>query len=257
MTKGIGISVDNDSDTRYVWYIGNDGFLYSVANQNTTATWDPQANQSSAFWPKADEPNAELAVAYDFNTSMVSIYYIVKGQLSEIKYRDKVWKAWATLPEPTTPAIPSPTPSATSSPNSDSGDGGLATGAKAGIGVGVSLGAIALGAIIAVVVLARRKKQQGFEQQQSYPEEGSTTLGPDTPSQSYGSPAVARASAGQYDWDDNASPPQTTPHPEVQQVHQLDGINGPTEMDSPKPRYELPIQPYVHELPADPPPPRQ
>ncbi|KAK4239174.1 hypothetical protein C8A03DRAFT_14440 [Achaetomium macrosporum] len=252
-TKGIGISIDS-AYTRYVWYIGSDGFLYSVADQNFT--WGPRDNQSSAFWPKADEPNAELAVAYDFKSSMVRIYYLVRGQLSEIKFQDRVWKAWATVPEPTTPAIVSSTPSATSSPDASSADGGLAPGAKAGIGVGVSLGAIALGAIIAVIVLARRKKQQGFEQS-PYPEEGSTTLGPDTPSQSYGSPALALASAGQYEWDDKTPTPVTAPPNEPQHIHQLDGRNAPTEMYAPEPMYELPIQPYSHELPAEPPQPRQ
>ena len=280
-TKNIGVSIDN-AYTRSLWYIGNDRNLYTVANQNYT--WNTRANQSNAYWPQADEPNAELAVAFDFATSMVRIYYMVNGQITEIKYEDKTWKAWSALEPPPPRATQSTTPSATNS--AVASDTGLSTGAKAGIGVGVSLGAIALGAIIAVVVLARKRKQQALLQPQDA-DEGSTTIGGDTPAPSYGSPALARASAAQYEqygWDQKEAPTHPYPSPEVQQVPQLGGTtrvemdntmraementariemdNTMTaemeaatraEMYAPHPIYELPQQSYSHELLAEPP----
>ncbi|AEO65695.1 uncharacterized protein THITE_2112937 [Thermothielavioides terrestris NRRL 8126] len=250
-TKGIGISIDK-AFTRFVWYIGNDGNLYSVANQNYI--WALRANQSSAFWPKADDPNAELAVAYDQKSSTVRIYYMVKDRLSEVLYQDGVWKAWSTVAAPPPQATVSSTTNSTSSADASTDGSGLSTGAKAGIGVGVSLGAISLGAIIAVIVLVRRKKNQGFEQA----DEGSTTLGPGTPAPSYGSPAAARASAvphDQYAWEKSRA--AITPQPEQQHIHQLDSVTAPTELDAVQPIYELPDQSYSHELVAEPPRPRQ
>jgi hypothetical protein len=249
-TSGLGMSIDS-AYTRSIWYIGNDSNLYQVANQNFT--WSQRANQSTAFWPQADEPNADLAVAYDFKTSMVRLYYMVKGQLSEVKYENGNWMAWSTVaPPPPQPTISS-TPSAT--PDS-SADSGLSTGAKAGIGVGVSLGAIAIGAIIAVFVLARRRKQTGFENP-PYPDEGSTTLGPDTPAPSYGSPAPATESAAKYDqygWEQkNAPADQQFGHPDQQQqqVQQLDSTTR-AELYA-APLYELPNHNDSHELMAEPP----
>ncbi|EAQ89649.1 hypothetical protein CHGG_06268 [Chaetomium globosum CBS 148.51] len=204
-TKNIGVSIDN-AYTRSLWYIGNDRNLYTVANQNYT--WNKRASQSNAYWPQADEPNAELAVAYEFKSSMVRLYYTVNGQISEITYEDKTWKAWSALEAPPPPqATQSTTPSATNT--AVASDTGLSTGAKAGIGVGVSLGVIALGAIIAVVVLARKRKQQALLQHPEDADEGSTTIGGDTPAPSYGSPALARASAAQYEqygWDQKEAP---------------------------------------------------
>lgn len=249
-TRSIGVSIDS-AFTRYVWYIGNDSSLHQVGNQNFT--WTQRTNQSDAFWPQADKPNGDLAVAYDFTSSVVRLYYIVKGQLSELKYEDKMWKAWSALaappPQATQSAGPSPSSSAAASAES-----GLSTGAKAGIGVGVSLGAIAVSAIIAVLVLARRrKKQQASEAPPSASaEEGSTTLGPETPLPSYGSPAVARASPGQqepYGWE-KTDPVQTYTDHGQQQVQQLDS-NARSELYAPQPLYELPTQTYSHELLAE------
>lgn len=267
-TKALGITIDS-AYTRSIWYIGNDSSLHQVANQHYV--WSQRASQSSAFWPKADDANGDLATAYNFGTSDVRLYYTVNGRMNEIKFENGNWVAYSALqappPQATPSSVPTPTPS-TLSTEADS-DGGLSTGAKAGIGVGVSLGAIALGAIIAVVVLAQRKKRRGFE---APPEadEGSTTLGPDTPALSYGSPALARASAAQYDqygWDQKDSSTHPYPSP-VQEASQLDGTNR-VEMDTamraemdttirpemyappPQPIYELPHGSYSHELVAE------
>jgi hypothetical protein len=250
-TKGIGLSIDS-AFTRFLWYIGNDSSLYQAANQNFT--WSLRANQSTEFWPQADTPNADLAVTYDFDSSMVRLYYMVKGQLSEIKYENKAWQAWSALePPPPLPTQNNTIPAATNT--ADASDSGLSTGAKAGIGVGVSLGAIALGAIIAVLVLARKRKQQqqALEQQAAEADEGSTTLSPDTPVPSYGSPALARAGAAQYEWDQKETPVES---PGAEHgVQQLDSTTR-AEMYAPQPIYELPQHSYSHELVAEPPQPR-
>ncbi|KAL2262939.1 hypothetical protein VTK26DRAFT_8865 [Humicola hyalothermophila] len=83
--SGLGISLDKNS-ARTLWYIGNDTRLYSVVGHEKNDTWELAANQSSAFWPLADEPNGPLAVAYESSSSKVRVYYMVNGQLSEIKY---------------------------------------------------------------------------------------------------------------------------------------------------------------------------
>lgn len=45
-------------------------------------------------------------------------------------------------------------------------DSGLSSGAKAGVGVGVAMGAIAIIALLAWLFMSRRKKQQQLRQQQ-------------------------------------------------------------------------------------------
>ncbi|KAL2147081.1 hypothetical protein VTI28DRAFT_963 [Corynascus sepedonium] len=246
-TKSIGVSIDN-AYTRFLWYIGNDRNLHLVANQNYT--WGQRNNQSSTFWPLADEPNANLAVAYDMKTSRVWLYYTVQGQLSEIKF-DNTWHTWSALQPPP------PSTQSTSTNSNDTSDTGLSTGAKAGIGVGVSLGVIALAIIIAIVVLARRKKNA--LENPSDPE-GSTTLGPDTPAPSYGSPALG--------YDAKEVPIQAYQLPSEQQAQQLDATTK-AEMDNtarveldntaraelyapPQTLYELPQHSYSHELLAEP-----
>ncbi|GAB1311653.1 Fucose-specific lectin [Madurella fahalii] len=227
-TSSIGISIDSQN-TRFLWYIGNDNSLYSVANQNSF--WSPRANQSNAFWPQADRPNADLAVAYKMRSNNVRIYYMVGGHLSEIKYEDNLWKGWSTV-------APVPVVDATqpSRPTDSATDAGLSTGAKAGIGVGVSLSAIALGTIIAVLVLMRRRKQRHQQLPQT---EAESVVGSGTSAPSYGSPTDT--------WDKNASPAPKY------QVHQLDSATRPSELGVPQPVYELPNQMYTHELVAEPP----
>lgn len=225
-TSSLDISIDS-RNTRFLWYIGDDNRLYSIADQN--GSWNPQANESDAFWPLADRPNADLAVAYRMRSNNVRIYYMVDGRLSEIKYEDNLWKAWsAVAPKPSTDATQPSTPVDSAS------DTGLSTGARVGIGVGVSLGAVALGAIIAVIVLMRRRKQR---LQQLPHTEAESAVGSGTSPPSYGSPTDT--------WDKNVSPAPGY------QVHQLDGATAPAELGIVQPMYELPSQTYAHELVAE------
>lgn len=245
----MGITIDS-AYTRSLWYIGNDSSLYSVFNRNYY--WNKLSSQSAAFWPTADKPNAELAVAYEFKSGMVRIYYMVKGQLSEVKFSDNSWKAWSTVAAPLPQVTQSATPTPTSSDSAEPADTGLSTGAKAGIGVGVSLGAIAICAIIAVIVLMRKKR--GTFQQSEHADDGSTTLGPNTPAPSYGTPALARASAAQYEnlgWEQKVVPASTTYPSPQQEVHQLHSHSQPRELHVPQPMYELASQTHLHELVAE------
>jgi hypothetical protein len=206
-----------------------------VADENSY--WTQQANQSIAFWPLADKPNADLAVAHHSGSSDVRIYYMVKGQLSEIKYQDKLWKAWSTVAPPPPPAA-TQSGAAPSSTESASADTGLSPGAKAGIGVGVSLGAIALGTIIAAIVFMRRRKQLAL-QQRPEAENGSASN-----HSSYGSPT---SMSGGYAWEKHTYAASNN-----QAVHQLDETTSPSELAVPRPVFELPVQPYSHELGAGP-----
>ncbi|KAK4102957.1 hypothetical protein N658DRAFT_485156 [Parathielavia hyrcaniae] len=234
--SALGISIDSRY-TRSLWYIGNDSSLHWVASRNWT--WSQQANnQSDALWPQADEPNASLGVAYDFDSSMVRLYYTVQDEISEVKYENGTWTAWTAL------AAPPSTNGQTSSQ-----DPGLSTGAKAGIGVGVALGTIALGAIAAVLVLMWKKKKKKKQQQAGldHPDEGSTTVGPDTSAASHGgfpvspaSEAAAAVKSEQVVWDPNNS---------SEEVQQLDST-ARAELHAPQ-LYEMPHQNHTNEPVAE------
>ncbi|KAK3363357.1 hypothetical protein B0T25DRAFT_627541 [Lasiosphaeria hispida] len=251
--KSLAVTIDS-AYTRSVWYIGNDSTLYSAANKNWV--WGKQANQSNAFWPQADTPNAEFGVASEFKSSMVRIYYFVKGSLAEIKYENGAWKAWAAVSTPEAavtnepPSSPIPTSTATSSTSATAaaaaaGTTGLSSGAKAGVGVGVTLGVLALGAIGAAFFVIRRKRNNM--------EPAAATLDPDTPVPPYGELANPQPGAAEYDnymWDKKDSPPVPQYAPNYA-AHQLDAPVRPMEMEAPRPMYELPGQTYSHELVGD------
>ncbi|KAL2269057.1 hypothetical protein VTJ83DRAFT_3903 [Remersonia thermophila] len=238
MARSLGASINADY-TRHIWYIGHDSNLHLVTNMNWT--WGIRENQTEEFWPKADKPNADLAVTHLIDSSVVRIYYFVKGKLAEVRYQDDEWKPYSVVEAPDPIATTAPTPDGAGE------DSGLSTGAKVGIGIGVSLGAISIGAIIAVLVLLHRKKKEKALAEQEhqppsdpYPADGSTTLEAGTPYQAYG------ASAQGWTPDDKPSQLPTEPL-----SHQLDS-NPRSELDcTPKPIYELPGNERLHELVAD------
>ncbi|KAK0737531.1 hypothetical protein B0T21DRAFT_166997 [Apiosordaria backusii] len=285
-TKGMGISIDSNY-TRFIWYIGTDKKIHQIGNTNYF--WSIRDNQTEAIWPEADEPNASLGVASDFGSSLVHLYYMAKGKLVQVKYEHDSWKAASNVPEPpaeqtTTSSTPAPT--TIDSPVSDEPDvpnEGLSPGAKAGIGVGVSLGVTALGVLLAVLILMKRKKHEGFERppQQNTSDDGGSTLAPTTPAPSYGvphpqnpgmvhynniAPQYHNNQMAHYDgyaWDQKqyapippSSPPASQPYSSPQStyapVHQLDSTTRPTELYA-QPLYELPNQTNSHELVAEPP----
>ncbi|KAK0671375.1 hypothetical protein QBC41DRAFT_56141 [Cercophora samala] len=285
-TKGMGVSIDSNY-TRFIWYIGTDKKIHQIGNTNYF--WSIRDNQTEKFWPEADEPNASVGVAFDFGSSLVHLYYMVKGKLVQVKYENESWKAWSNVPEPPAEQVTtSPTPAgptSTESPVAEEPDvpnEGLTTGAKAGIGVGVSLGVIAVGVLIAVLVLMKRKKHEGFEHPPQQHTDDGSTIAPTTPAPSYGVPHPQNPSMvhynniapqyhsnqmAQYDgyaWDQKQyapiptnSPPASQPYSSPRStyapvpVHQLDSETRPTELYA-QPLYELPNQTNSHELVAEP-----
>ncbi|KAK4659919.1 R8 protein [Podospora pseudocomata] len=284
-TKGMGISIDRNY-TRFIWYIGTDKKIHQIGNTNYF--WSIRENQTESFWPEADEPNASVGVAFDFSSNLVHLYYMAKGKLVQVKYENESWKAWSNVPEPPaeqTTTDPTPSgPTTTESPVSEQSDvpnEGLSTGAQAGIGVGVSLGVIAVGVLIAVIVLLKRKKHEGFEHPPQQHTDDGSTIAPTTPAPSYGVPHPQNPSMvhynniapqyhnyqmAQYDgyaWDQkyapitSNSPPASQPYSSPQStyaampIQQLDSETRPTELYA-QPLYELPNQTNSHELVAEP-----
>jgi hypothetical protein len=250
-TKSVRVTIDS-AFTRYLWYIGNDSALHVADNQNWT--WAVRSPQSEKIWPKSDEPNAEIAVAHEFTTSMVRIYYFVQGKLTEVRYEDGEWHLASAVGTPTAAVTTEPTDSSPEpTASAEEEETGLSTGAKVGIGVGASLGAIAIGVIIAILVLIRRRKKKetllnehsqhlspGYSDQ--YAVDGSTTLGPDTPYQTYGSPAWG------VDHKGNPIPMGPSQLDSEPAAHQLDSVMR-SELDyTPRQVYELPGNYHSHEL---------
>ncbi|KAK5663174.1 hypothetical protein OQA88_6591 [Cercophora sp. LCS_1] len=242
----LGVSIDS-SYTRSVWYIGNDSALYSVRNKD--GAWGLSPNQSTAFWPTADGPNAEFGIASDFRSSMVRLYYFVKGQLAEVKYESGAWKAWSAVATPTPVSTDTPGSSGPDSSETEAASTGLSTGAKAGVGVGVALGIIALGALGAAFFLIRKRNKSAAGGTQQPPP---ASLDHPSPVPPYGSPGQSPDSANydHYMWEKKHA--GVAPYPQaVYAPVQLDAPSRPMELAAPQPMYELPDQTYSHELVAD------
>ncbi|KAK0655789.1 hypothetical protein B0T16DRAFT_302194, partial [Cercophora newfieldiana] len=196
--KSLGVTIDSEY-TRAVWYIGDDRSLHSIGNKNYT--WGIQTNQSTAFWPLADSPNAEFAIASEFKSSAIRIYYFVAGQLAEIKYDKGAWKAWSKVGTPPKVAATQPTSpiepgtSATTTPLPAEANPGLSAGAKAGVAVGVILGVIAICTLAAAFYLLRKRRLPSSEDSPSDIDpahahaHGHPYTDLKTPVPSYGSPA--------------------------------------------------------------------
>lgn len=250
--KGIGITVDA-AFTRSAWYIGTDRNLYSAAN--VRFVWGLNSNVSTLFWPQADEPNAPLGVTSDFSSSQIRIYYYVKGRLTEIKFdADGSWKQAQALPtfNATAPAPSSNSSVPTAQPSSDAG---LSSGAKAGIGVGVTLGVLAVAGVLgALFFFRRREEQRRRAAAAATPEMESAALDPNNhPGQqqydAHGNPVVYDPRYG------SAAPYGGSPPPgyawDKKAPQQLEGSEVPLELEGPRAMYELPDQAYSHELVGD------
>jgi len=258
--KGIGISID-ESHTRFVWYIGNDSKLHQLSSKGFV--WKPMESKTDVFWPVADEPNAEIAVASKMDSgkkkSEVHVFYMVDNKLAQVSSEDGSWKAWSHIPERdessdeedadstqttgtgTSSSPTSPASSSTGSAPPAAGaavSSGLSTGAKIGIAVGAALGAVALIAIVVALYLLRRKKA---------PASSAASLKENAPkpSTSYGTDSGAPSPGYEYyggGWGKNET--EAPPYPA-----QLDMANNPTELSAvPRPVYELAEQSYTHEL---------
>lgn len=276
-SKAIGISLDT-AWTRYVYYIGSDKSLYRLTSQNYV--WYIWENQSTTYWPQADEANGELAVTsakiQDTGIAKTRIYYLVGGKLAEVALdgNDNDWKQWRAVPEwdpdsskqppsgatttASSPSAPSATSSSGSDPNTtaEAASGGvLSSGAKIGVGVGVGLGVVALGAIIAAIFLFRRNNNKKNKDAVGEEDGNTTVMGSDGPSTGattsplppYGSLATGYGNQDGGGWDQKMAPGAGG----YANMQQLDTTERPTELDAPRVVYELPDQSYSHELMAD------
>lgn len=245
----LGMSVDKNN-TRSVWYIGEDSNLYWVASKNWV--WSHQNGQTAEIWPVADSPNAPLAVAIDSSHDMLRIYYVSGGKLVEIKNDQGEWSKWSTLPAPQ-PVDVSPPASPSSPAVVDGSTGGLSNGMKIGLGVGISLAVLAIGAISAVLFLLRRKRSASSLGSEAGARIEPDAYGPinpfDSPSTQYSTHGVPPGSAGYdpYAWDQKING-DFVPPPNTAEIFQLDATGRPVELHSPQSRYELSDQPTCHEL---------
>lgn len=265
----LGVAIDH-AFTRSVYYIGTDRALYQASNVNFV--WRLMANQSRAQWPLADVPNADFALASDYASSEVRVYYYVSDRITEVNFDgDGSWKTAAALAVKNTTAKPTTSP--TASPSSSAGaSSGLSTGAKAGIGVGVSLGVIAIAGLLGVWLCLRRRMRHAHPQATMSPHApgalaaagagGAGGQYQDYASTPYGSPPQQSVSPSQYTDYTNSAYGQ----PQMQQQWTGDNKQGypagyqypyavqtppPQELEGPRPMYEMADQHYSHELVGD------
>ncbi|KAJ9155273.1 Protein crumbs 3 [Pleurostoma richardsiae] len=264
--SSLGLAVDH-SFVRTVYYIGTDRALHAASNVNFTWRLSP-ANQSAAAWPLADGASADLAVASDFTSSTVRIFYYAGGGITQVSYDPDAarWVDAAALPTFNATAVTTePTPSATATPDSGGSGGGLSAGAKAGIGIGVSLGVIGLAGIAGTFLFLRRRRARanaaaeaaaaaqqqqmtgpggqpayydyaGQQQHPGYggsPPPGSVSAYTDYNGSQVGTPGVAG-------WADPKDPKGYPPG--------YAAVPPPQELEGPRPMYEMPEQHYSHEL---------
>lgn len=269
----LGVAIDH-AFTRSVFWLGSDRALHQASNVNFA--WRLVANQSRAQWPLADEPNADFALASDYASSKVRVYYYVSDRITEVTFDgDGSWKTAAALAVKNTTAQPTASASASASASAGSGGGGssgLSTGAKAGIGVGVSLAVIAAAGVLGACLVLRRRMRNAHPEatmsphapaalggaaggQQQYHDYASSTP--------YGSPPQQSASPSGYtDYTNNAYgygqqpmqgwvPGDNKPEGWQQQYPYAVQTPPPQELEGPRPMYEMADQHYSHELTGD------
>lgn len=160
--KALGIAIDTQL-TRHIFYIGTDRAPHSYAAFVTGLTesgFRAQPDQTQEYWPLADEPSSDFAIASHLGTSAIRLYYLSGGQLVEAKYRGGNWDPASRLEIANTTATAGRN-STTDDKNGGGGGGGLSTGAKAGIGVGAAVGGLLVLAGGVAVWLSRKKKKTG------------------------------------------------------------------------------------------------
>ncbi|KAI8651990.1 hypothetical protein NCS56_01415600 [Fusarium sp. Ph1] len=212
-----------DSRSRSIFYIGTDKKLYQVTEKNDE--WELAPNQTDSIWPQADGSSADLAVTNDQGNGETWIYYWVNDSIVQVHRKNfKDWEP-AMLPVNATNSANENSEDNKGSQEStgSSGSKGLSTGAKAGIGVGVSMGVILIAGLVWFLMKRRAvKKGQGTEAD-----------GDQAPDQSPGSPEV-----------DEAATLKPVYSPSLDDTPKAD----PVEMESPRMMAELEHPPVIYEL---------
>lgn len=235
--RGIGLTFDDDA-IRSIFYIGTDKVLHRVTEDENGA-WKASPGQDIDSWPHADEPNAQFASAFDFGRNEIYIYYMSGGSLTQIHQSGKnKWEHAVALSASNDTVIEGP-----------SVNTGLSSGAKAGIGVGVSLGGIALLAFGAYIFLRRRKAKEEKKQAEAEAEAAAAAAN-QPPSAFGGSPAPAYTSGvmeGQW-IDGQWIPSLPYTKPEEQRQDRYSYVPVP---ESQPVYHEMPNQEYTHEMPGE------
>ncbi|CEI63823.1 hypothetical protein FVEN_g9130 [Fusarium venenatum] len=217
--EAIGMATDR-SKTRSLFYLGEDNVLReAIAIQNN---WQMAPNRSESIWPLSDDPSAGLAVTYQQSRGMTWIYYWSNGTIIQAhKNITNEWEDFTVLPQ----TVPK---NETESGNKDDAakeddtateSTGLTTGAKAGLGVGVAAGVIAVGALV-WFFMKRRNKHTAVPQKEenTVPEAAGTPITSPPP---------------MYEKDTYRVGDATSPS-------ELNGHGQPAELDNPSVVYEMP-----------------
>jgi hypothetical protein len=207
-------------------------------------------------------------VTSDFSSSQVRIYYYVNSALTEIKFdADGTWKQAQALPtfNATTERAPPPDNTTVPAVQPTHEPGGLSSGAKAGVGVGVTLGVLAIAGVLGALFFLRRRErlrqqqQQQQQQQTGMPEmENTAALDPNkhpaavvVEYDAHGNPVYDHPTTNAGSKMCGGSPP---PGYGAQKAgpQQLEGSEVPLELEGPRLMYELPDRAaYSHELVGD------
>lgn len=104
----LGLAVDKDR-SRYVFYIGSDkGLRYVSAVQDTNlGAWSTYDPLGTAYWPLADDADANFAVASDPAGYEIRLYYLSGGAMTEVARvgRRDGWARAAALPTTATTTV--------------------------------------------------------------------------------------------------------------------------------------------------------
>ncbi|KAK3996650.1 hypothetical protein QBC44DRAFT_136050 [Cladorrhinum sp. PSN332] len=252
-TKAIGIAIDTVL-TRHVFYIGTDRAPHSYAAFVTGLTesgFRAQPDQTTEYWPLADEPNSDFAISSHLGTSTIRLYYLSSGQLIEARYRNGNWDPASRLEVANTTVFSNATGPAE--------DNGLSAGAKAGIGVGVTVGVLLLLAGGAAAWILRKKKKPTTSDVEAPGVEGET-VAPSAGAAVARQPSAAQAShdaSSRHDeiartgsglstekWDTDVKDMALTPPP-----RELESPNLASELPQGTDRNELPTKHHITELP--------
>ncbi|KAK0708828.1 hypothetical protein B0T21DRAFT_416220 [Apiosordaria backusii] len=243
--KAIGIAIDTDL-TRHIFYIGTDRAVHWIAafvSARVEGGFRAQAGQNTEVWPLADEPNSDFTIASHIESSSIRLYYVSGGRIIETKYRDGNWDSATPVETSNTTVI--------IEEGAGTGNTGLTTGAKAGIGVGVSVGALLIGAAAAAFWILRGKKATSPDEETTTAVDTAAAAGP--PMSQAGSQDatsfradVARTGSGLNGdkWDAEVKDTPITPPP-----RELESPKTASELPEANDRNELPTKHHVPELP--------
>ncbi|RYP19406.1 hypothetical protein DL765_003379 [Monosporascus sp. GIB2] len=239
--------------TRSIFYIGTDSNLHQVGNLDYEWREFARPTDGDAAWPRADPAGGgQLAVASDFLTSQNRVYYHAagSGRLVEAACSRGIWARATELPSFNATAPRDDSGSETADgpsgdgdeapPQQVGGEAGLTPGAKAGVGVSISLGVFAIGVTLAALLLMRRSQQRKDKKEL----EGSESGGGDK------SPGYAHSqSPGYSSHQQHDGEWPLGPQPQMQQKSGWGHNNNPADSSVLSPPVEIDT-PAIYEMSA-------